>query len=153
LTLESLLYHEIDCQWRKIFCPVLRCICNDTDGAKIIFNLFEDHLTEHHTNLVILNASFIESYAVKIKEDNLSGTTTGTWKPCILSLNGAQFFRQIALEKDRFYMWVYYYGSKEEAKNYSCAIKAYGSDNEEFINNGPPRSLDESKDEVIAGKS
>jgi hypothetical protein len=43
-------------------------------------------------------------------------------------------------------------GSKEEAKNYICTIRAYGGpDNEEFIYNGPPRSLDESVYEVTHG--
>jgi hypothetical protein len=51
LTLESMLYHEVDCQWRLIFCPELNCISNESDGAKIIYNLFDDHLTEHHTDL------------------------------------------------------------------------------------------------------
>jgi hypothetical protein len=53
-------------------------------------------------------------------------------------------------EKDRFYIWIYYYGSKEEAKNYHCTIKVFGGGaGEEYIYNGPPRSLDESKDQII----
>jgi hypothetical protein len=42
-------------------------------------------------------------------------------------------------------------GSKEAAKNYNCTIKAYG-ENEEFSYYGAPQSLDESKDEIIAGE-
>jgi hypothetical protein len=50
-------------------------------------------------------------------------------------------------KKERFYIWIYYYGSKEEAMNYNCTIKAFGD--EEYSYNGPPSSLDESKDTII----
>jgi hypothetical protein len=52
-------------------------------------------------------------------------------------------------EKDHFYIWIYYYGSKEEAENYQSTIKVFGGAAEEYIYNGPPRSLDESKDQII----
>jgi hypothetical protein len=51
LTLESLLYHEVDCQFRLIFCPVLECTVN------IVFKNFEDHLTEHHKDMVMYSAN------------------------------------------------------------------------------------------------
>jgi hypothetical protein len=56
------------------------------------------------------------------------------------------------IENMRFYIWLYYYGSREEAKNYNCTIKVFGGpDNEQFPYEGPPRSLDESRLEVING--
>jgi hypothetical protein len=58
------------------------------------------------------------------------------------------FFRVMAKE-DRFYIWIYYYGSKEEAKNYHCTIKVFEGAGEECNNIGPPRSLDESQDQII----
>jgi hypothetical protein len=33
LSLESMLYHEVDCQWRQIFCPILSCSNNETGTA------------------------------------------------------------------------------------------------------------------------
>jgi hypothetical protein len=41
------------------------------------------------------------------------------------------------------------YGSKEEAENYQSTIKVYGGAGEEYNYIGPPRSLDESKDQII----
>jgi hypothetical protein len=77
------------------------------------------------------------------------GRKFATWKPWKFSLNGALFFREMVLENGRFHIWVYFYGSKEDAKNYHCQIKVYGADNEELSYNGTPRSLDESKEEVL----
>jgi hypothetical protein len=72
LTLESLLFHEVDCEWRQIFCPVLGCSSNESDGDKILFNLLDNHLTEHHPELVnYLNESFIEDNLEDVMEGNL----------------------------------------------------------------------------------
>jgi hypothetical protein len=158
LTLESLLYHEVDCEWRPIFCPVWSCISNKSllNTVKIIFNLFANHLTEHHTDLANdLNESMIESHFTPITEDYLNGLAPlgfVAWPERKLTLNVAQFFSKMVLRNDRFYIWLYYYGSKEEAKNYICTIRAYGGpDKEDFSYNGPPRSLDESLLEVVDG--
>jgi hypothetical protein len=152
LSLESLLYHEVDCQWRTIFCPILDCNSNKRNDTKIIFNLLENHFTEHHTTFTnFKNYSMIKSNFTGLTKDYLNGKEA-VLAPFKLSLNGAQFFREIVLVNKRVYIWIYYQGSKEEAKNYICTIKVYGgSENEEFLYNGPPRSLDESKDEVIDG--
>jgi hypothetical protein len=149
LSLESLLYHEVDCQCRPIFCPILDCKSNDT---KIIFNLLDNHLTEHHTVVVSeMNESLFKGNFSGLTKQYLNGKEAVV-PPRKFSLNGAQFFSEIVLVNKRFYIWVYYQGSKEEAKNYICIIRAYGrSDNEEFIYNGPPQSLDVSSDEVIDG--
>jgi E3 ubiquitin-protein ligase SIAH1 len=148
LSLESLLYHEVDCQWRPIFCPILDCKSNDT---KIIFNLLDTHLTEHHTDLLVTDESLRVGIVNRFTKEYLNGKEA-VMLPNKLSLYGAQFFREIVLVNKRVYIWIYYQGSKEEAKNYICTIKVYGgSENEEFFYNGPPRSLDESKDEVIDG--
>jgi hypothetical protein len=56
-------------------------------------------------------------------------------------------------EKRLFYIWVYYYGSPEEAKNYNCTIKVFGGDDEEYNYICHPRSLDESQDQIIRGKN
>jgi hypothetical protein len=152
LTLESLLYHEVDCQWRQIFCPQLLCSSNLSNGTKIIFNILDDHLTEHHTELAkqLSELSELSETFLDVTENKLNETIkNGSWIPKKMSLNGAQFFREAVLTKKRFNIWVYYYGSKEEAKNYNCTIKVYGGNNEEFIYNGPPQSLDESENEVI----
>jgi hypothetical protein len=145
LTLDSLLYHEVDCQRRPIFCPRLSCISNTTNAVKIIFNLFAYHLTEHHTDVATdLFASMIESHFTDITAYYLNENCENdrySWPPRKLTLNGAQFFIEMVLRNDRFYIWLYYYGSKEEAKNYSCTIRAYGGpDNEEFIGWSAQRS-------------
>jgi hypothetical protein len=113
LTLESLLYHEVDCEWRPIFCPILECSRNAFNTVKIIFNLFSNHLTEHHTDLANdLNESMIESHFISIKEDYLNGRGTEIgWPPRKLTLNGAQFFIEMVLINNRFFIWLYYYGS------------------------------------------
>jgi hypothetical protein len=143
-TLKSLLYHEVDCQFRGIFCPVLVCT---EEVPNIIFKNLEDHLTEHHKDIYNAKTSYFES-AFVIRESGFTSTSQA-WGPTKLVVNNAQFFRVMDKENDRFYIWIYYYGSKKEAKNYHCTIKVVGGDGEEYIYNGPPRSLDESQDQII----
>jgi hypothetical protein len=146
LSLGSLAYHEVDCQCRPIFCPDLVC------KNKIMFYWLDNHLTERHAALANeVCESFLEYCFIGLTEDFLK-FTKAAWVPSKISLNGAQFFRVMVLQNERFYIWTYYYGSKEEAKNYNCTIKVYGGpDNEQFTYDSPPRSLDESRDQVIDG--
>jgi hypothetical protein len=119
LTLESLLYHEVECQFRGIFCPFEQC---QKEVPYIVFKNLDDHLTEYHKDILSENTSYIESYF-----KNFSSWSTPS--PTKLVLNNAQFFLVMAREKwpkGRFYIWVYYYGSPEEAKNYHCSIKLFG---------------------------
>jgi hypothetical protein len=113
LTLESLLYHEVDCQFRQIFCPV----CPVKEVPNIVFKKLEEHLTECHKDLYNANTSYHEDM-FQVKESNLAFTTyTVEWQALKLVLNNAQFFRQMAKVKHSFFIWIYYYGSKEEAEN------------------------------------
>jgi hypothetical protein len=52
LPLESLLDHEVGCQWRQIFCPSLICRTNKSHPFfKVVFKMLDDHLTNNHTAL------------------------------------------------------------------------------------------------------
>jgi uncharacterized protein YegP (UPF0339 family) len=86
------------------------------------------------------------------KNTKVAQTDSTSWQAKKISLsNGAQFFHELILKNKQFITWVYYYGSKEEAKNYICTIQVTGCDNEEFIYKSHPRTLDESEEEVLNG--
>jgi hypothetical protein len=138
LTVESLLYHEVDCQFRLIFCPFRQC---QKEVPNRVFKNLQSHLTEHHKDIRNANTSYVESDFRSLY------ITPGHTK---LVLNNAQFYHVIYKSNVRYYNWVYYYGSPEEAKNYHCTIKLFGgSGDDEYSFNGPPRSLDESQDQII----
>jgi hypothetical protein len=68
LTLDSLLCHELNCQFRVIFCPDLN---STKDVPSIFFKNFVDHLTEHHKDI----NNKITSYNVQgfdVKEDYIT---------------------------------------------------------------------------------
>jgi hypothetical protein len=144
LTLESLLYHEVDCQFRLIFCPS----CPVKEVPNIVFKNFEDHLSEHHKDMAYAYTSYHER-RFTVKESLLAFTTSTVSWTLKFDFNKAHFFRMMAKEKDRFYIWIYYYGSMGEAENYNSTIKVFGGTGEEYIYNGPPRSLDESINQII----
>lgn len=145
LRLESLLDHEVICQWRPVSCPDLNC------PRKKYFKFLGNHLTKAHPYLDHeLNDSYIEENC-HIEEDDLKSTEYKCWLPSKICHNGDQFFREIILKNNRFYLWVYYYGSKKDAKNFNCTIKVTGGNNEEFSYKSHPRTLDETKEEIING--
>jgi hypothetical protein len=143
LTIDSLVYHEIDCEWRLIFCPDLNC-----KAEIIIFNKLNQHLTEHHKNPNVNKKLSVFEQNLILTEENYS-RSSAFWYPIPFSLKKAQFFLEFALKNGRFYLWVYYHGSPEEAKNYKCKLKVFGDCDAEFIFNGIVRSLDESKETVF----
>jgi hypothetical protein len=140
LTMDSMLYHEPECQLRFIFCP--DC------GKKVLFQELGRHLTTLHKNIVNYKLSFFEDYFI-VKEKNYS-MKFASWLPTQFSLKKAQFFLKVILQNGRFYFWVYYHGSSEETKNYKCTIKVFkdGAD-EKYIYNATVRSLDESMETII----
>jgi cold shock CspA family protein len=138
-----LLYHEKhECEFRPIFCPYLTC-----KAEFVIFNILGQHLKEHHKNCMDKKKSAFEQILV-VKEEYLSRGLT-FWTPIKFSLKKAKFFYEVAMKKERFYFWVYYHGSPEEAKNYKYKIKVFGDCDTEFIYNDTVRSLDESKETVF----
>jgi E3 ubiquitin-protein ligase SIAH1 len=144
LTLDSLVYHEIDCEWRPIFCPDLSC-----KAETVIFNTLDQHLTDNHIyHNVPTNQSFFFNGFNTVKEEYYSGNSE-FWIPVKLSLKKAQFFCEVTLNQGRFYFWVYYHGSPENAKNYKYTIKIFNNGDEKFIYNATVRSLNESKETII----
>jgi hypothetical protein len=143
LTLDSLVYHEVDCEWRHIFCPVLNCPIKTT-----IFHLLSKHVTDIHKLVVKRKESKFEM-AISVKEASLTRAFV-SWPLTQFSLKNAQFFDEKALKQGRFYFWIYYHGSEDEAKNYKCTLKVIGNEDDQYIYSGTVRSLDESKETVFA---
>jgi hypothetical protein len=48
LTMDSLVYHEVECEWRTIFCP-------DLDCKTVIFNMLDQHLKKQHLTELLKN--------------------------------------------------------------------------------------------------
>jgi hypothetical protein len=142
LTLDSLVYHEVDCEWRLIICPVLSCTTRT-----IIFRLLSKHLTDNH-KLDVRNGSTFEM-PISVLESNLT-MNPAFWGPTQFFLKNAQFYHERVFKQGRFYFWIYYHGSMEEAKSYKCTLKVIGNEDDEYIYNGTVRSLDESKETVFA---
>lgn len=80
LSLDVLLYHEENCQWRPIFCPDMNC-SEAFDGPNVIFNSLEDHLSKYHPD-VIENDSLSSTTSIHvITEKQLLMHKSGNWGP------------------------------------------------------------------------
>jgi hypothetical protein len=144
LTMDSFVYHELDCEWRPIFCPVLFC-----KAKTVIFNKLCQHLTEQHSeNPNVDKKLLVFEQKLVIIEEYFSKSLL-IWYPIPFSHKNNLFFLDMALISGRLYLWVYYNGSPEEAKNYKCKIKVFGDCDTEFVYNDTVRSLDESMDSVL----
>jgi hypothetical protein len=123
LTLDSMLFHEAECEWRPIFCPVLFCY-----DKSDIFTMHAPHLTDFESDLVDQKQSFFEKVFLLKKNKGLL-QDYGCWSdPNRFSLKKGQFFFKMVLDRGLFYFWVYYCGSSEEAKNYNCTIEVFNGD-------------------------
>jgi hypothetical protein len=138
----SLLNHELECECRPIFCPILSC-----QTETVIFKKLGQHLTEHGEDYFDIKQSFCNGHMI-IKEETYSGSNR-CWKPFKFLLNESLFFFEMALKDGRFYFWMYYHGSPEEAKNYKATIKIFNNGDNHYIYNDTIRSLDESKETIF----
>jgi hypothetical protein len=88
LAINSLLCHEVDCQFRGIFCPVLSCT---KEVGNIVFNNLGDHLTEHHKDIDNDNGdtSYIDSGFVV---DERVFASNAAWSPEKLVLKKSSIF-------------------------------------------------------------
>jgi hypothetical protein len=142
LTMDSLVYHEVECEWRKIVCPDFFCKIGN-----VIYNMLSQHMTEHKNQIVDKEMLVFEQNFL-LTEEYLSKSSL-IWYPIPFSQKQAKFFLELVLQNGRFYLWVYYHGSPEEAKNYTCNLKVFGDCDAKFIYNGIVRSLDEPKETVF----
>jgi hypothetical protein len=135
----SLLCHELECQWRPICCPDLICPVEN-----VIFRNLDQHLMDCHKDLrpVKNHSSAVAKFIVKEFELSLD---SGTWVPSQFSHYRAKNFLLMAVNNGRFYFWIYYHGSLENAQLYKCTIKVFGNCDVAYTFNGTVRSLDESK--------
>jgi hypothetical protein len=118
LTMDSLVYHEVECEWRTIVCPNLQC-----KNENVLFNMLGQHLTENHKNQIVDKKLpfFEQNFRCQLKEGNVYSNYY--WSPVQFSLKKAQFFLELTLHNNRIYIWVYFRGSPEEEKNYNCNLK------------------------------
>jgi hypothetical protein len=96
-------------------------------GVKLIFNMFDNHFTEYHTDMMACAEYYMEDSFKYLTEDVLNGKCRRESGLRKLLLKGAQFFPTIVSTiTNKAHFWVYFYGSKEATKNYNCIIKLYG---------------------------
>jgi len=120
MNVEDLEHHQRKCIYRKVFCPTLE---NNCQSNKILFKDVIEHMETSHKgeffDLGKTNVAGLHFHTPK------TGLKTGTiiWKTTkFTSTCGATFFAAATTVKDSVCLWVTFFGSSDEAENYSCSI-------------------------------
>ena len=137
--------------YRKVFCPTLE---NNCQSNKILFKDVIEHMETSHKgeffDLGKTNVAGLHFHTPK------TGLKTGTiiWKTTkFTSTCGATFFAAATTVKDSVCLWVTFFGSSDEAENYSCSISMetkIGKKIQKFNYIGTVHTIDEGSDDIIA---
>ena len=148
--LKNIEYHEEDCEFRDIFCPISAC------EQLNIFKEFNEHISDEHDvdfkseddTLVISDKTFTIKEVMTdddIGDYHFYSTHHFVYKNRIFFLqitHGAEFDG----DKRVLMLWLQLCGSKFEAKNYNCSIKMGDSIHGQNMFKGPVKSLDDRTD-------
>jgi len=143
--------HQLRCIFRQIYCPVLSC-----KEKNLMFKDISVHLTNTHSkecpnyvSEVVEGTRFLASKFIckTIEEGTCWSIKT------INTDSGATFYVEARIRSGMFYSWLYYVGSSDEAKNFSCKYSVSNKTGEEFIYTGPVHTLDMGEFEVLASGS
>jgi len=156
-TLET---HHGECKFRKVICPLAVEFCPREvedgelicEGKKICLKDIFDHLnTVHKDNWREINGEsnkWIQS--IKI-EGNVSNGSC--WFPRKLTSTNGYVFGLVAKVQrysgKNLCLWMLFFGSTEEARNYSCRISVKNNFGNEFNYSGPVHTLDQTEKAIV----
>lgn len=128
LEIGNLDYHQQECEFRLVHCPVLSC---QDEHGKIVFKDIGDHLKSTHT-LPDISGEFKESLAtkkclIKVGAFEESEEFHYKWLAVKIELvNGVEFFLVGTIAGSIVLFWVYIYESVHEIKNYAYTLSITG---------------------------
>jgi len=147
---EDLEHHQQKCIYRLVFCPDPHC-----EREKVKFKDVIEHLENVHKYLKLhLDCRMIDGEANKWKAffiPQMRGNICFIGK--MTCTDGAVFYRVGMTHNTLLYYWIYFMGSPEEAKNYSCKISVTTKTGDKFSYEGIVNTLDEGKDDIAAKQS
>jgi len=75
-----------------------------------------------------------------------------SWSPSKITTTDEYVFYDVAYYVNEFiHMWIYYHGSSDEAKNFSCSLSFVSKSGDKFNHSGRVvHTFDENKDDIIA---
>jgi len=154
MNVEDLEHHQRKCIYRKVFCPTIATIEKNCQSNKILFKDVIEHLETSHKGDCFDSG---KKNGFKLQLDGYGLKTGIFWHPTkFTSTCGATFFTAATTVKDSVCLWVIFFGSSDEAENYSCSISKeikIGKKFHEFNYIGTVHTIDEKADDIIASGS
>ena len=161
-TINELELHQRKCIFRKVYCPNLGCARNIDLVFKNVMNHLNDYHDKEHDVIDgrkiqmlkgkkdVWKATLIN--APRHFELHNEGKPHSLWSPGkMTSTSGDVFFFEAKMSNDSIYFWVNYFGSSDDAKNFTVNFSVDNTNFfESFIYNGPVHTLDEDPFEIVA---
>ena len=151
--LKNIEYHEEDCQFRDVHCPLYFCdfIVPVSDLKKHILEIHDFDIENEDSDLVINDKVFT------LKNSNIyDENEDGNYREFYYfrqdkNLFVIQLYYTFESDKECLMIWIQLWGSKFEAKNYNCLIQMGDSTHGRFMFKGPVKSLDDSGEKNYYG--
>merc|ERR1711874_525195 len=147
-------HHQGKCIFRHVFCPDMDC-----EEGKVMFKDVSEHLLTVHEN----DSEWKMEEEIKNQwlplgrfENDSYFDSTAPWDSYpqkITSIDGDVFYEVGFKVNNAFRFVIYFLGSPEEAKNFSCKILVTNKDGEEFSYTSKVHTFDERKDDIIASET
>ena len=156
MNVEELGHHHGKCIYRPVFCPNIQC---QVQNVNVLFKDVIDHLGGvYHTDRITDDQLVFGKALVTKKSTGTFGAEAlqngKYWKPGkITSSCGALFFTFGTIENNTLYSWIVFFGSSNEAMNYSYTSSVTSNRGEKFVFSGPVATVDSRFEDVIASGS
>jgi hypothetical protein len=167
MDVNNLKIHHGKCIFRKVFCPhpgcskynlkgqnchIPHCRSSSCWGTRVCFKDIFDHFNTNHKKIWHQIDGESNKWTDLIKGDFLNGCSWYSGK--MTSTNGdvfALFARASRIHPHNkvLYIWMMFFGSTEEARNYSCRISIKNNCANEFNYSGPVHTLDKNERTIV----
>ena len=122
---ENMTFHHAECLFRIVQCPRIPC------HSFVPFYLLLDHMKSQEKIFLLKKDQcynvdvYQTSFGKKVKAIHWINMTTayGSSIPLKFEIEDNAFFTVAKQTNGAFYHWVHFFGSRQEAKNFSCTLE------------------------------
>ena len=142
---ENLTCHQTECIYRLVKCPSFSC------KSELPFHKLFDHMVENDYHVNSKSLTRIEAWGKRneFKYFFRNKNSISCFAPETIEVKNKIFFGVGKMQDGVFYHWIHFYGSPQEAKNYSYTLEYFNSIGVICSYTAKVVSIDETADSII----
>jgi len=141
-----------DLNLRSVFCPYVHC-----GNRKVLFKDVIEHINTVHRKIPEIKMIDGKANRWNLGYQPYDSNTFNNglcWYPSKITTTDGDVFYDGAYYVNKYmHMWIYYYGSSDEAKNFSCSWSFVSKSGHKFYHSGIVHTFDKNEEDIFASGS